>query len=51
MIKSILMFICCYIPWTVGLLIIASTIHSIISSFTSNDAVNDDISEEDEYEE
>ena len=51
MIKSALMFICYYVPWTVGILIIAGTIHSIISSFTSNDATNDDISEEDEYEE
>lgn len=51
MIKSILMFICYYVPWMVGILIIASTIHSIISSFASNDAIYDDISEEDEYEE
>ena len=51
MIKSVLMFICYYVPWTVGVLIIVSTIHSIISSFASNDVIEDDIDEEDEYEE
>ena len=48
MIKHALEFIFCYIPWAVGILIIASTIHSFISS---NDVVEDDTSEEDEYEE
>lgn len=52
MIKHILEFICCYVPWTIGILIIASTIHSFLFPYKSpNDIIEDDISEEDDYEE